>query len=53
MSPSPKTIHKDNLAAKALQIMEQHSITSLVVTEDGKKIEGILHLQDLLKAGIV
>jgi len=53
MGLHPKSIKKDNLAEKAVQIMEEHSITSLVVTEDNKKIEGIIHLQDLLKAGIV
>ena len=52
MGTSPKSIQKDHLAQKAVQIMEEHSITSLVVSEDGKRIEGILHLQDLLKAGI-
>ena len=41
------------MAEKAVQIMEEHTITSLVVTDDAKRIEGIIHLQDLLKAGIV
>ncbi|KMP11092.1 D-arabinose 5-phosphate isomerase [Candidatus Nitromaritima sp. SCGC AAA799-C22] len=49
----PKWIEKDNLATKAVQVMEEYSITSLVVSEDGKKIDGIIHLHDLLKAGIV
>jgi arabinose-5-phosphate isomerase len=53
MSKNPKSIGKEKLATKALSIMEQHSITSLVVTEDDKNIDGIIHLQDLLKAGIV
>jgi arabinose-5-phosphate isomerase len=52
MGTSPRYIKKDRLAQKAVQIMEENTITSLVVSEDGKKIEGILHLQDLLKAGI-
>ncbi|MFM8551161.1 MAG: SIS domain-containing protein [Nitrospiraceae bacterium] len=47
----PKTIGPDELAAKAMQIMEQHSITSLVVEESGR-IAGIVHLHDLLKSGI-
>jgi arabinose-5-phosphate isomerase len=53
MSKNPKSIGKEKLATKALGIMEQHSITSLVVTQDDKNIDGIIHLQDLLKAGIV
>jgi arabinose-5-phosphate isomerase len=52
MGTSPRYIQKDRLAQKAVQIMEENTITSLVVSEDGKKIAGILHLQDLLKAGI-
>ncbi len=53
MSKNPKSIGKEKLATKALAIMEQHSITSLIVMEDEKHIDGIIHLQDLLKAGIV
>ncbi len=49
----PKCIKKDNLATKAVQLMEEYSITSLVVSENGKKVEGVIHLHDLLKAGIV
>ncbi|HSA05625.1 MAG TPA: KpsF/GutQ family sugar-phosphate isomerase [Candidatus Gastranaerophilales bacterium] len=52
MTRNPKSIKKDDLAAKALQIMEKHSITSLtILTEDGKP-EGIIHIHDLLKAGV-
>ena len=52
MSINPKTITKETLAAKAVQIMEQHSITSLVVLKEDQ-IEGIIHLHDILKAGVV
>jgi arabinose-5-phosphate isomerase len=52
MSKNPKTITKETLAAKAVQIMEEHSITSLIVSDEGK-IQGIIHLHDILKAGIV
>lgn len=48
----PKTIGPEELAAKALQIMEQHAITALVVEESGR-IAGIIHLHDLLKSGVV
>jgi arabinose-5-phosphate isomerase len=52
MSKFPRMISRNSLAAKAALIMEQNSITALAVTEDGKSVEGILHLHDLLKAGI-
>ena len=52
MIKNPKTITKETLAAKALQIMEEHSITSLIVANEGK-IEGVIHLHDILKAGVI
>ncbi len=52
MTRNPKKIGADALAAEALQKMEQHSITSLFVM-DGEKVAGIVHLHDLLKAGVV
>ena len=51
MTRNPKKIGADALAAEALQKMEQHSITSLFVM-DGEKVAGIVHLHDLLKAGV-
>lgn len=45
------TISKHSLAAEALQIMEQHKITSLVAIENNKPI-GVIHMHDLLRAGI-
>ena len=50
---SPKTIEHDALAARAVQIMEQFSITSLVVLDDRRTLLGVIHLHDLLKSGIV
>ena len=52
-SRNPKTIAPDDLAAKAVEQMERFSITTLVVTEGGRKIVGVIHLHDLLKNGIV
>ncbi len=52
MSKNPRTISSDQLATKALQIMEEFSITSLIVSNDSKKAHGILHLHDILKSGI-
>jgi arabinose-5-phosphate isomerase len=54
-SKHPKTIGPDELAARAVQVMEQYSITSLVVVDPtaGNRIVGVLHLHDLLKSGVV
>lgn len=55
MSRNPKRILRSNLAAKAVQKMEEFSITSLFVfdSEDSTAPVGIIHLHDLLKAGVV
>lgn len=54
MTRSPKTISSDTLAAEAVQVMETHSITSLFVLENGSRRPiGVIHLHDLIKAGIV
>ena len=53
MSTNPKTIEKNALAARALQIMEKHSITSLIITNGSKGPTGIIHLHDILKSGVV
>jgi arabinose-5-phosphate isomerase len=53
MTKNPKTISEDELAAKALSIMEKYSITSLVVPDEKGRAKGIIHLHDILKKGIV
>jgi arabinose-5-phosphate isomerase len=53
MTKDPKTIDGDELAAKALNLMEFHSITSLVITNGKRQPTGIVHLHDILKAGVV
>jgi len=53
MTPRPKTVARNILAAKAVAIMEKYSITVLMVVDEKGEIEGVLHLHDLLKAGIV
>lgn len=52
LSKNPKTIAMGELAVSALQIMQQNSITQLVVLKDNK-VKGFIHLHDLLKEGIV
>jgi arabinose-5-phosphate isomerase len=53
MTTNPKAISQDELAAKALSVMETYSITSLVVPDHEGKAVGIIHLHDILKEGIV
>lgn len=52
MSLNPKTISKKELAVNAFQLMEQNSITQLIVSKEDKYI-GMVHLHDILKEGIV
>ncbi|MBU4321022.1 MAG: KpsF/GutQ family sugar-phosphate isomerase, partial [Nitrospinae bacterium] len=52
MTKNPKTISEDELAVKALSIMETHSITSLAVPDSDGKAIGVIHLHDILKQGI-
>jgi arabinose-5-phosphate isomerase len=52
-TPEPKTIRADDLAAKALEVMEAWQITSLVIMDDARRPVGIIHLHDILKAKIV
>ncbi len=47
MNPHPRTIASGELAAKALAILEERKITSLVVVDAEQKVEGVLHLHDL------
>jgi arabinose-5-phosphate isomerase len=54
MTRNPKTIAAESLAAEAVDVMEQRPITSLFVLENGSKRPiGVIHLHDLVKAGIV
>jgi arabinose-5-phosphate isomerase len=52
MSVNAKTVVADMLAAEALRIMEENEIGALVVLNEDEKIDGVLHLKDLLHAGI-
>lgn len=53
MTKNPKTILQNELAAKALSIMESKSITALIVPDTDNRPIGIIHLHDILKQGIV
>ena len=51
MTSNPKTISRDLLASEALEILNSSKITALIVT-DARKPVGIVHLHDLLRAGV-
>ena len=53
MSANPKTISGDVLAAEALNIMEDLSITTLLITDESNCLCGILHMHDLVRAGLI
>jgi arabinose-5-phosphate isomerase len=52
MSLNPKSISSDYLASEALHIMNSNEITQLIVV-DGSNYVGILHLHNLIQAGLV
>ena len=51
MTPKPKTISPDSLAAEAVQVMERMEISVIVAVEDNCPV-GMVHIHELLKAGI-
>jgi arabinose-5-phosphate isomerase len=52
MTKHPKTITRGLLAAVALQEMEAHNITQLIVVDDQHRPIGMVHLHELVKAGL-
>lgn len=53
MTRNPKTIDRESLAVKAAQLMEDFRVTSLLVIDKEKKPVGIIHLHDIMKAGVI
>jgi arabinose-5-phosphate isomerase len=51
MTKNPKTIDRDTLAGEALELLNSSKITALIVTDANKPV-GIVHLHDLLRAGV-
>ena len=51
MTKNPKLIDRDSLASEALELLNSLKITTLIVTEANKPV-GIIHLHDLLRAGV-
>lgn len=53
MSRAPRTTAPSTLAAEAITVMNTHKITALVVTDKEKKPIGVVHMHDILRAGIM
>ncbi len=52
MTPNPKTLEGDTLAVDAVQFVKEHKINHIVITNN-KKLEGVVHIQDLIREGLV
>lgn len=52
MTTDPRVIDPEALAAEAVRVMEQHGIMALPVVETGRELVGLVHLHDLLRAGV-
>jgi arabinose-5-phosphate isomerase len=52
MNPNPKTAPVGSLSSLAFQIMEQHNILQLVIIDAEERPVGMVHLHDLLEAGV-
>jgi len=53
MTRTPKTTTPDELAGAAVQVMERHGIMALPVLDGGRRVVGMVHLHDLMRAGAV
>jgi arabinose-5-phosphate isomerase len=53
MTPNPVTIDRHLLAVEALKIMETRKITSVVVVDGDRRVEGVVHLHDLWRTQMI
>jgi arabinose-5-phosphate isomerase len=53
MTPNPRTLRPDALAAEAVELMERHKITQLLVTDEAGILVGALNLHDLFRARVL
>jgi arabinose-5-phosphate isomerase len=53
MTVNPIAIQQSTLAVEALALMEQRKITSIVVIDSNQRVEGVVHLHDLWRTGMV
>ena len=52
MNQSPKLARRDDLASAAVYRMEQHGIMAMPVLDDDDRVAGVVHLHDLMRAGV-
>ena len=52
MSTNPKVVSDQTLAVEALAILEEHNILQIITVDEEQKPIGMIHLHDLLDAGI-
>ncbi len=52
LNKNPKNISPEKLAVEALAVMNKYSITSLIVCDENKILQGIIHIHQLLNAGL-
>jgi len=52
MNPAAKTIAADELASAAVFKMEQHGIMAMPVLDGEQRLAGMVHLHDLMRAGV-
>jgi len=53
MSANPRCIGPDNLAAEAVQVMEQYNISQILVVDKHNKLVGALNMHDLLHGKVI
>ncbi len=53
MSANPRCIGPDDLAAEAVQMMEQYNISQMLVVDEQRKLVGALNMHDLLHAKVI
>ena len=53
MTPAPRTIRAEALAVEAVQIMEQHKISQLLVEGAAGELVGALNMHDLFRAKVI
>jgi arabinose-5-phosphate isomerase len=53
MTVNPRIAREDELGSAVVYRMEQHGIISMPVVDAGEKLVGVIHLHDLMRAGVV
>jgi len=53
MTSTPKVAEADELGSAVVFRMEQHGIISMPVVDGGRRLVGVIHLHDLMRAGVV